>query len=105
MMFLCRQLHLTEVRNGDAKLDLFCKGCNKTIKKYHTYKFLRVYGRWYLAQQSKPTARKKMQIYARNYMREARKKPGYKQRQRAYDLKYWNRNKDRINTERRKSND
>lgn len=46
-MFLCKQLHFTEAKNG-TKADLFCKSCNKFIQKLDFTRFyLHKNGSWY----------------------------------------------------------
>lgn len=61
MMYLCRQLHFTEV-NEDASMEIFCKGCNKAIRKCELYRFQNIRKAWYLRQNSKPWVRNSFRL-------------------------------------------
>lgn len=61
MMYLCRQLHFTTVCS-DTRMEVFCKGCNRTIRKCELYRFQSIGGNWYLRQNSKPWVREKFRL-------------------------------------------
>lgn len=96
MMYLCRMLHLTEVRRGQNDLGIWCSGCKRNIPKTQTYKFQRIGNGWFLARESKDRVTKSVwddPIYVRNYKkwyaRKSRSTPdGYKKyrnSRKAYD--------------------
>lgn len=77
VLYLCRYRHFTESKR-DTRMSVFCEGCKQDIDKSDMVKFQVISGKTYLAQQSKPWARERLQKYHVEYQRRyrARKRLG-----------------------------